>query len=124
MTPAPTTASFFGTLSKSSAPQLSTMFLPSKGMHFSSVGIEPRRQHDVFRAQRFLLAVVRGEFHLAAGEQLAVALQRGDAGALEQHGDALVLALTMPVLRFCICATSNSTPLTLMPWTPSSSLVL
>ena len=36
----------------------------------------------------------------------------------------VVLALTMPVLRFCICAMSNSTPPTLMPWTPSSSLRL
>ena len=43
----------------------------------------------MFGAQRFLLAVVRGEFHLAPGEQFAVALQRSDAGALEQHGDAL-----------------------------------
>ena len=53
MTPAPTTASFFGTLSKSSAPQLSTMFLPSNGMLFSSVGIEPRGEHDVFGASAF-----------------------------------------------------------------------
>ena len=88
MTPAPTTASFFGTLSKSSAPQLSTMFLPSKGMLLSSVGIGSGREHDVLRAQGFLLAVVRGELDLAASQQLAVALQRGDAGALEQHGDA------------------------------------
>jgi hypothetical protein len=41
---------------------------------------------------------VRGEFHLAIGQQFAVAL-----------------AFTMPVLRFCICATSKSTLPTLMP---------
>ena len=68
MTPAPTTASFFGTVSKSSAPQLSTMFLPSKGMLLSSVGMEPEASTMCFALKRFLLAVVRGEFDLAPGE--------------------------------------------------------
>src|SRR5688500_10197346 len=48
MTPAPTTASFLGTVSKSSAPQLSTMFLPSNGMLGSSVGTEPAASTTCF----------------------------------------------------------------------------
>ena len=82
-------------------------------------------EHDVFRAQRFLLAVVRGEFHLAAGQQLAVALQRGDAGALEQHGDARGAGLDDAGLALLhLRDVERRRRSTLMPWTPSSSFVL
>ncbi len=63
------------------------MFLPSNGMLFSSVGIDPLASTTCFAAA-LRLAVVRGELDLAARQQFAVALQRGDARALEQQRDA------------------------------------
>src|SRR6185436_13098470 len=54
-------------------------------------GNRPRGQHHVLRGQRFLLAVVRGEFDFPTRQQPAVALKRGDAGArLDDAGLALL----------------------------------
>ncbi len=64
------------------------MFLPSNGMLLSSVGIEPLASTTCLADSVLRLAVVRGELDLAVGEQFAVALQRGDTGALEQQRDA------------------------------------
>src|ERR687897_1005170 len=55
MTPAPITPSRLGTASKSSAPQESTMFLPSNGAERSSVGLEPDASTTCFAVSSRLL---------------------------------------------------------------------
>jgi hypothetical protein len=61
------------------------MYLPSNGAERSSIGTE----HDVFRSQFALGAVVCGELHAPSGQELAVALQRRDAARLEEREDSL-----------------------------------
>ena len=123
MTPAPMTPSRFGTASNSSAPQESTMCLPSNG---TLLQLDRRRaggEHDVLGAsssRRVPSCAVNST--LLPGQQLAVTLQRRDAGGLEQRQRCrCVMVLTMPALRFCICARSSVTPPTLMPCTANSS---
>ena len=81
MTPAPITPRRFGTASNSSAPHESTICLPSNGRLFSSIGAEPAASTMCLRGQLFFLAVLAGELDAVAAEQLAVALQAGDARA-------------------------------------------
>src|SRR5580700_2880516 len=78
ITPAPITARRFGTASRSSAPQESTISGGLKGAVRSSIGAEQAPS-----------AVVSDELHLATGEELAVALQPDDARGLKEREDPL-----------------------------------
>ena len=76
MTPAPITPRRFGTASKSSAPQESTMHLPSTGTVLSAVGSEPEARITLPRREHLLAAIRGGEFDLVAGQQPAVSAER------------------------------------------------
>ncbi len=113
--PAPTTASFFGTLSRSSAPQLSMMFLPSNFRAGNSTGMDRGRQHDVFCLSVSFLPSCAVYSTVRPVSSLPWPCSAVTPALFSSIAMPPVLALTMPVLRFCICVTSNSTPLTLMP---------
>ncbi len=79
----------FGTDPNSSAPHESTTCLPSNGNDLSAIGCEPDASTTCFASELPLAAIGRREFDPVARQQLAVTLQRGDAGRLEQAGNAL-----------------------------------
>ena len=89
MTPAPITPSRFGTASNSSAPQESTTVLPSNGTDLSSIGAEPDASTTCFAMSSSFVPSPAVYSTRLPREQLAVTLQPGDAGGLEQTRDAL-----------------------------------
>ena len=89
------------------------------------IGVQQKTDGDESRQKR-MRVIVTGAIAVAVAGVIFVLVQhfydpaarareRAIADQIKVMAMPVVLALTMPVLRFCICATSNVTPLTLMP---------
>ena len=120
MTPAPMTPSRFGTASNSSAPQESTICLPSNGADFSGVGTEPVARITSSRSSSRLLPSAAVNSTLRPGSSWPCPCSAVTPAALNSDAMPPVMPLTIPALRFCMVATSSCSAPTPMPCTLNS----
>ena len=99
----------FGTASNSSAPQLSTIRLPSKGAERSGVGVEPDASTTCLAASVRFAPSCAVNSTLRPGSRRPWPCSAVTPAAFSSCTMPPVMPLTMPALRFCIAARSNPT---------------
>ena len=121
MTPAPITPRRFGTASNSSAPQESTIALPSNGTDLSSIGTEPVASTTCFAASSCFAPSSAVYSTRLPASSLPCPCNPVTPAALNSAVMPWVEALTIFALRFCIVATSKPRPPTWMPCAANSA---